>query len=240
MTGLILSSLKDEFTAMYPVMKTYIEAAVKSSIKAEQVSGVVEEANKQITKSWAEVASGKQKQLITDVVKLTSQAALTESMQLVDASLTEQKKRSMNVIVSGLPETGLNPSKEELADSFVGLMDGEIDKRDIMMARRLGVFSADKKTQRGEVAVRNVLITLRYEGDAVYAHNTGRGRKIVMDSQTGKAVWINPDLTKLERDARLNARKERQQKRREEDDRQKTTDESTVGASSDNAPKNVD
>ena len=78
------------------------------------------------------------------------------------------------------------------------------------------------------------------EGDAVYAHNTGRGRKIVMDSQTGKAVWINPDLTKLERDARLNARKERQQKRREEDDRQKTTDESTVGASSDNAPKNVD
>ena len=233
----VTTALKSEFIAMYPVMKSYIEGAVQATFKAEQVGQVVEEANKQITKSWAEIASGKQKQLITDVVKLSSQAALTESMQLVDASLSQQKKRSMNVIISGLPETSENPSKEELVDDFVGLMEGEIEKRDVLMARRLGAYSTEKKTARGDVAVRNVLLTLRYDGDALYAHNTGNGRKIVLDS--GKAVWINPDLTRLERDARLKTRQEKQKKYEEDKRKSATVTPPAAGTSSENASKNV-
>ena len=144
------------------------------------------------------------------MVKLTSNEALTESMQLIDANLQEQKKRSLNIIVSGMKETGKNPSKEELSATFFKLMDGEIEKKDIVLAKRLGVFTDGKR--------RNVMITLRYQGDAEFVHNHERGRKIIvseshqLQDQIGDEIWMNADLTKLQREANYNMRVEKRKK----------------------------
>ena len=206
----ISKAVKREVHGMIPTIIDAVSKSVKESIQTNEIEKVVGEVNEKVGKSWAELAQGNHKQLITDVVKLTSNEALTESMQLIDANLQEQKKRSLNIIVSGMKETGKNPSKEELSATFFKLMDGEIEKKDIVLAKRLGVFTDGKR--------RNVMITLRYQGDAEFVHNHERGRKIIvseshqLQDQIGDEIWMNADLTKLQREANYNMRVEKRKK----------------------------
>ena len=66
-----------------------------------------------------------------------------------------------------------------------------------MLAKGLG--KTDLKLNR------LTLVTLKYKEDASITHNYGRGRKFT------DCIWINPDLTKVERDALYIQRVQKQQ-----------------------------
>ena len=54
------------------------------------------DASQKITQSWADIAKKEQKTMISDVVEKTSETALKKSISLIDANLTEQRKRVRN------------------------------------------------------------------------------------------------------------------------------------------------
>ena len=51
---------------------------------------------------------------------------------------------------------------------------------------------------------------MKQKADAVFLHNNGQGRKITC--QDNKISWINPDLTRTEREIRYPKRQKRRQK----------------------------
>lgn len=59
---------------------------------------------------------------------------------------------------------------------------------------------------------RVVLVIMRREDDAVYFTNNGRGRCYFGQNRSDN-VWVNPDLTRNEREAMFQQRKERNEKR---------------------------
>ena len=184
--------MKDELRNLLPEMETCIKAPVETGIKSVQVEQVVKEANAAVGKSWADIAAGNQKELIQEVVKVPSHEALVESSQLIDANMSEERKRVNNVVLSGITE---DVKDDELIMETVKLLGTEeIDKKDIVSARRLGLFDKNKK--------RPILITMRREDDAKFAHNYGRGYQV----RNRVNVWFNPDLTQHQRDARYNSR----------------------------------
>ena len=141
-------------------------------------------------RSWAEVTSGEQKQLITEVVEQSSHTALTKSMQMINADLTEQRNRSNNIIISGAQET----VGEVITDCVYSIVSpaADIPRADIVKAVRLGKAVPNKS--------RLILVTIRHEEDAKYLHNYKSGRKVDLEDSSG-SVWINADLTRTERDA---------------------------------------
>ena len=165
--------------------------SVNAEIEKQQVGAVVDKANVEIGKSWAQLAAGQQKQLITKVVEETSHDALSKSIQLIDANLSEQRKRSRNVVISGLKEKD-DEEDDDLKSTVFNVFQTEVDKKDILSVKRLGKFDESKRDKPGG---RYVLVTLRYEDDANWVTNNGKGFKV------GNGIWINPDRTRAERDA---------------------------------------
>ena len=119
-------------------------------------------------RSWADVTSGEQKQLINEVVKQSSHTALTKSMQLINADLTEQRDRSNNIIISGAKEI----VGEVLTDCVYSMVSpvADIPRTDIVKAVRLGKSYPNK--------TRLILVTVRHEEDARFLHNYKIGRKV--------------------------------------------------------------
>ena len=74
-----------------------------------------------------------------------------------------------------------------------------------MKSVRLGKPEAGKN--------RLILVTLRHEEDAKYLHNYKYGRKVELEDGSGH-LWINADLTKMERDTAYERRQEFRARRR--------------------------
>ena len=173
------------------------------------VKTVVKETTDAVSKSYAETVKRENKALLKDTVKSTSENALKETMKFVDANLAEQRKRTRNVIISGVNEAEEQNCEDTVFNIF-NRIDGKFEKSDIANCKRIG--SKKDQNENGEDGAsrderpRLILVTLRYEQDALYFHNSGFGRKY------GENCWINPDLTKAERDARYKLRCARREK----------------------------
>ena len=169
------------------------------------VKTVVKETTDAVPKSYAETVKRENKALLKDTVKSTSENALKETMKFVDANLAEQRKRTRNVIISGVSEAE-NENCGDTVFQILNQIDESFEKSDIANSKRIGL----KRRSEGETDVdqrpRLLLVTLRYEQDALYFHNSGFGRKY------GENCWLNPDLTKAERDARYKFRCEKREK----------------------------
>ena len=120
-----------------------IATQVTEKMKEMNVEGLVQDANAMIQKSWSQVAVDNQKKLITDVVTATSDKALAESMQKIDANVMEQRKRDRNIVVTGLDE-GLDESFETIREKVFKVLDGCVSKNDIMVAKRVGRIDPQK------------------------------------------------------------------------------------------------
>ena len=131
------STVENQFVKMTASITTAITKAVKESVKEEQVAIAVGEANGKVAKSWADLAKGAQKELIHNVVKESSKVALSESIQLVDANLTEQRKRSRNIVISGIIEKS-NENKD-LRTDVCKLLGDDITERDILNKRIVSI-----------------------------------------------------------------------------------------------------
>ena len=203
----IKEEVKRQIQDAIPAMVEVVVDSVKTALGESQVSDMMKEANEKITKSWADITRVEQKKVIHEVVEKTSETALTKSICLIDANLTEQKKRVRNAVISNINED-YGGRDTTLAEVVVDVLDEEeMTTNDIVMCKRLGL-----KKPGG---VRPVLVVFKSEGDAQYFHNWGRGRKL-----RGK-MWVNPDLTRTERDADYRKRQERKRRRSaEEEDEQ--------------------
>ena len=99
----LLNEVAKELTS---VIQDAVKVSVVDSIQSVLVNNVVAEANHEVKKSWAKIASGEQEKLMTDVVQLTTGHALSASMQQIDANMQARMKRVRNITVSNLPDNG--------------------------------------------------------------------------------------------------------------------------------------
>lgn len=185
--------LRDEVKAIIPEVVEEIKAGVKMAFQEDAVKEFVSGAKEAMTRSWAEVAKTEQKKVIKEVVEQTSDVALQKGLGKISADLSEQKNRSRNCVVSNIPEDDAKPLIE-VVTSY-----SDLNANDIADTKRLG------EQKNGE----NRLILVRFKSEDVAQefHNYGRGRHL------GSQIWVNPDLTKTERTARFQMRKERREKR---------------------------
>ena len=197
----IKAEVKRQISEAIPALVSEVVTGVKSAFGESQVKEMVSKANDKITQSWADVAKSEQKKIITDVVEKTSETALKKSICLIDANLSEQKKRVRNIVISNIPEDYGRAEDTSLAEVVVDVL-GEEDlcANDIVTCKRLGEKKQGQK--------RFVLVVFKREEDAQYFHNWGRGRNL------GGNKWVNPDLTRTERDALFKKRDERRKKGR--------------------------
>ena len=208
--------IQKEINAVIPK----VVAGVEEKIMNGCLENVFKDAGRVVSNSWAEIARTDQNKIIEEAVQATSDVALQQSMKLLDSNLSERKKRSRNVIITNIPENSVGTSLGEVICSKIG--EG-LTRDDILSCNRLG-----KPGERS----RAILCVLRKEDDAVYLSNNGKGRKFP------GGVWINPDLTRAERDVlfeKREARRERNSKKtatsvRESADHNMETDVRTISA----------
>ena len=101
------------------------------SIQGVIVNNVINEANKDISKTWAQIASGDATKLITEVVQVTSGPALSQSVQLIEANFAERRRKSRNIIVSNLPDSSAE-TESDLKELICKTVKYEIVPADIV------------------------------------------------------------------------------------------------------------
>ena len=194
------NEVKRQITAVVPDIVTQVVGGVTDALGETQVKDMMKQANLKITESWASIVKTQQSKMIGETVEKTAASALTKSMRLIDANLTEQRKRVRNAIVSGIPENSGTDENTSLVEVVVNVLSGEdaITVNDIVSCNRLGKKTAGKN--------RFVLVIFKKEDQAMFMHNWSRGRKL------GEGSWVNPDFTKSEREAMYQERMERRRK----------------------------
>ena len=183
------------------VIQDAIKVSVEDSVQNVIINNVVEEANQKIAKSWAQIASGEQTKLIAEVVEVTCAPALSKSIQLIEANLNERRNRARNIVVSNLPDSE-EETEEELKELICTTLRKEIAPADITSAKRIGTFGKPNERAKKKYRGRLVIATLKREDDASYLHKNGRGYA-VWGKTEDENVWVNADLPKADRDAKL-------------------------------------
>ena len=194
-----------------------VVAGVEEKIKEGCFDDVFKDAGRVVSKSWADTARSDQNKIIEEAVQATSNVALKQSMRLLDSNLTERQKRSRNIVISNVAE---NSEGDTLGDVICNKLREGLTKEDILSCNRLG--------KKGEKP-RAILCVMRREDDAVFFTNNGKGRKFTGD------VWVNPDLTRTERDALYEKREARRVR-----NRNKTTLPAEVVTGRNEVPTNMD
>ena len=170
------------------------------SIQGVIVNNVINEANKDISKTWAQIASGDATKLITEVVQVTSGPALSQSVQLIEANFAERRRKSRNIIVSNLPDSSAE-TESDLKELICKTVKYEIAPADIVHAKRIGSFGGTNAQSK-----KKYIATLKRKDDAVTLHKNGRGYAF-WGATTAENVWVNPDLPKCDRDAKMLSRR---------------------------------
>ena len=185
------------------VIQEAVKVSVVESIQGVIVNNVINEANKNISKTWAQIANGDATKLITEVVQVTSGPALSQSVQLIEANFAERRRRSRNIIVSNLPDSA-EETESDLKDLICNTVKKEITPGDIVHAKRIGSFGRTND-QAMKYRGRLVIATLKKEDDAITLHKNGRGYAF-WGATAAENVWVNADLPKCDRDAKLLSR----------------------------------
>ena len=195
----VKEEVKKQIGEFIPEIVEKVVGGVRAALNEPEA---FKDASQKITQTWADIAKKEQKSLITDVVEKTSETALKKSISLIDANLTEQRKRTRNCVISGIPE---NYNRGRDTETSLGevvlefLNEENLELNDLVSCKRLG----EKKAGHN----RFILVVFKSEQDAMYFHNYGRGRNLK------EGVWCNPDLTKTERDALFEKRKQRRERK---------------------------
>ena len=196
------------------------------------VKTVVKETSEAMAKSYADTLKKENKAIMKETVKTTSQTALKETMKRVDANFTEQRKRTRNLIVSGIDENENEDLINEVSKVLKGV-DRSFPNGQILNCKRLGAKKDGNETDSPrQYRSRLIVVTLRNENDAVFFHNNGTGR------QCQESIWLNADLTKDEREARYKLRCERRQKNKARTEETSPSSAETSSTVNSDDPKN--
>ena len=171
-----------------------------------QLESFKTEATQFVGKTWADVAKSEQKKIMTEVAQNTSESALKQSMSFINTNMTEMRNRVNNIIIYNVKEE----SDEDVVASVHTLIQpvADVPRSDIVKAVRLGKLVPVNDRIRERV----ILVTLRHEEDSKFLHNYKAGRRVELPDNRGQ-IWINADLTKTERDAAFQLRKQRKARR---------------------------
>ena len=141
----------------------------------------------------------------SEVVKkgTTEKPAMSQvSLKKTVREVVEQEDRSRNVMVFGLPDR----SDEETEEAVKPILLELSEKPKIMEARRIGVFAEGK--------TRPVILTV---GSSLAANQIISKRRKLRESAVFKTVYISPDRTMEERQARRAVIEQRKQEREKVD-----------------------
>ena len=175
-----------------------VVAGVEEKIKEGCFDQVFKDAGRVVSNSWVDIARSDQKKVINEAVQATTDVALQQSMQLIDSNLTERKRRTRNVIITNIPENSVGANLKEVICHHLG---EELHQQHILSCNRLG------KLKENPLKPRAILCVMLREDDAVYFSNNGKGRRFTNN------VWVNPDLTRAERDVLFHKREEKKRLR---------------------------
>ena len=203
-TETVKATVRREIKEVMPKVIEELVSVVKSALGENTMQKLVKDANEKISKSWADIAKTEQNRVIKDVVGKTSEIAMKESLSKISADLSEQKTRQRNVIMSNVSE-GYGGTDSSLADVVCNFAGHDLSHEEIAYCKRLGEKRAGVN--------RLILIVLKKEDCAAELHNFGRGRNL------GNGLWINPDLTRTEREAKYIEREKRRERKNRPDDR---------------------
>ena len=172
------------------------------------VKQVVNETSATISKSYADSVKKENKAMLKETVKSTSQNALKETLKRVDANLTEQRKRTRNVIITGVEEKDNENVQTEVTNVLQKIEENFLSSQ-ILNCKRLGPKRDENNEQSTtrKYKSRMIMVTLRNENDAVFFHGNGSGRKV------SERIWLNADLTKDEREAKYKLRVQKREKK---------------------------
>ena len=184
--------INKEINAVIPKVVSGVEEKIREGC----FDSVFRDAGRTVSNSWAEIARNDQNKIIKEAVRATTDVALQQSMQLLDSNLTERKKRSRNMIISNVPE---NSEGANLSEVICRKLGEGLRPEHILSSKRLG-----KRRDRS----RAILCILYKEDDVVFFTNDGKGRKFPGE------IWVNPDLTRTEREALYQRRMEKRSGRR--------------------------
>ncbi|NQY00908.1 MAG: hypothetical protein HRT70_07225 [Flavobacteriaceae bacterium] len=147
-------------------------------------------------KSYADVvkkhgcASANMPNNIVDATTLqTIRKTSEEAMKHGLSSFLDKENRASNIVISGMSANNDQDLMDEVCQLISYCLKCTFQPKDIVSINKIG---------RQEVGDRSwprlTLVSLRYKADAVLLHNNGKGFMV------NRSTWINPDLTKAERD----------------------------------------
>ena len=197
-------------------------ADIKDAIKCilpEVVKETVTQAlkEKSITKSYVDALKNTQTAVVqkaTESFDNTLEKALVRNQKEIIQSTTaradvedyERRNRVRNIVITGIPESESNEPKERQSydvEKIIALQFGdcELRKEDIEHCYRAG---RKREPDSGTTdRPRPLVVILKSPKIAQNLHKYGVGRKV------DHGLWVNPDLTKSEREAAYKARQSR-------------------------------
>ena len=217
----LTNGVAKELTA---VIQDAVKVSVVDSIQSVLVNTVVDKANQEITKSWAQIASGDQQKLVKDVVQATTGHALSASMQQIDANMQACMKRAKNITIKNLPDNGKEAESMDELKQLICDHAGEISIGEIASARRIGAFN---NVNRNKFRGRVVIAILKSEDKAAAMHHYGNGY-VYQGASRKEDVWVNPDLIKADRDAKWMAREKKKVEAEKKKDKENAKKEKPV------------
>lgn len=208
------------------VINNEIKAQIKGSLKAivkEVVTATVDtpaykktysDAVKLIQTKLVEQTDKTFKSSLTEALKENQHEILEETVVRHDADQQEKDKRSRNIVINDVPESSHELSGTRVAhDKEFAVELTKIAAADVERCFRagppLGTGSNSERTKP-----RPIVLVLTNPDLAKKLHKFGAGNRItVNDGETTSTYWVNPDLTRSERVANYNARKQRAKRR---------------------------
>ena len=120
-------------------VKATVQKEIKSALPdiVKTVLTETKECAEVLSKTYATIVKKQQQNMIQETVKETSNMALKESMISLESNLAEKKRRTRNVIISGVPEQ----EQEDIKDVVFGILkplEGRLEKNEILTTSRLG------------------------------------------------------------------------------------------------------
>ena len=165
--------------------------------KITELQGSLQEPSGNLTESTievientcADIAKKHSLNLLTEA-KASSEKVIKQEFAAMEKRLTVKEERLRNIIISGIPENRTETLKSTVLSVCMNL-EPQFQECDLLNCTRLGRPNLNNKH-------RVVLARLRLHLDAQFMHQYGRGRSVEL-GEVGK-IWINPDLSKLERE----------------------------------------
>ena len=119
-------------------IKATIQKEIKDTLPTivKHVLTETKECAEILSKTYSDVVKKQQNKMIDETVKATSNLALKESMKSLESNLA-QKKRTRNVVISGIDEYE-QENTSDIAHTLLKPLEHRLQKCDILKSKRIG------------------------------------------------------------------------------------------------------